>query len=76
MTAKDQKADKASGQMLGAVQDGQAWALPQTSNLWPLIADSCFSEGGRNPGPDHQLLAHLRERLVVAGFLSFREEQK
>jgi chemotaxis signal transduction protein len=29
------------------VHDGQACALPPHSDLWPLIADSCFSENGQ-----------------------------
>lgn len=33
------------------VHDGQACALPQHSDLWPLIADSCFTENGQAPIP-------------------------
>lgn len=29
------------------VHDSQACGLPQHSDLWPLIADSCFSENGQ-----------------------------
>jgi len=33
------------------IHDGQASELPKTSDLWPLVADSSFSDGGKHPVP-------------------------